>query len=358
MKRKDKKAKLISRLSTSLQRFYPELADHFLCPTCLKTVAVSEVDQISEAHIVPRSAGGRLSTLICTPCNSTFGHSQDKWLGEFVRLAHARESVLQTRHQKGHFLIGGQRVGGRFKASPEDGFEFFIDARHTSPAALAEVQCQAAKNSIKEITIPLPILENRQLVDFGLITSAYLLWFRELGYSWALQRHLDPIRELILNPRTAAVPRNYGVVLKKRVFDSPWIGVGVVGEELCLLTGLANRLVFFPPADRHDLYVRLPTDFTGMVLSRYQVLRFYDHHQFGGPLGVIYHDRTIVCPDVVLTRAAESRFWAFPTDGSEPRMLYPITKEEFDLQQGLPDAAILKVKPGLKLPPSEIGRHG
>jgi hypothetical protein len=89
-----------------------------------------------------------------------------------------------------------------------------IHTDRTSPAALSEVQCRAANNAIGEISIPMPILENRHLIDVGLITAAYLLWFRELGYSWALQRHLDPIREIILNPRTGTVPRN------TRVFEA------------------------------------------------------------------------------------------------------------------------------------------
>jgi hypothetical protein len=357
MKKKQKKSQILGRISASLRSFYSEFGNHFLCPTCLRTLPLEEARHVSEAHIVPRAGGGGLVTYICVRCNSTFGHSQDKWFGEFVRLAHSRSSVLETRHQKGYFSIGGQRVNGTFEVTREGGLEFLIYTDCTPPNAMEEVLRRAATGALDSVTIPLPILENRKLIEFGLVTAAYLLWFRELGYSsWALQRHLDPIRELILHPANAELPKSIGVVCKDRVFESPWIGVGTVAGELCLLTGLANRIVFFPPADCHDLYSRLPSDFSGISLERYQVLRFYDHHKFGGPLGVLYGDRAIVAPDVMLKGSAESRFWFIPPDGGKPRMLYPISKDEFDRKQGLPNVWNIKTKQRLLVPPSETGR--
>jgi hypothetical protein len=265
MKKKQKKTILLGRLSQSLQRFYPERANQFLCPTCLRSIPISDRHRISDAHIVPRAAGGRLTTLACTSCNSTFGHIQDKWLGEFLRLTASKGSLLHTRHQKGHFSIGDQKVGGKFEVTPEGGLKFFIYTNRTNPAALQEVQRQAAAGTLSEVTIPLPLLENKELINFGAITSAYLLWFRELGYSWALQRHLDIIRDLILHPTTTTLPNC--IVVSSKAFEQPWIGVGRIRDELCLLTGLANRIILFPPADRHDLYSRLPNDFSGLTLS-------------------------------------------------------------------------------------------
>lgn len=354
MKKKEKKTALLARLASSLKLFYPEYSDQFLCPTCLRPYPIRDRHQIAEAHIVPQSAGGKIATLACATCNNTFGHLQDKWLGEFIRLTVAKESFFHTRHQKGHFNIGGQRVGGRFQVAADGGLEFLIFTDRTSPKALAEVQRLAAAGQLSEVTLPLPLLENRRLMSYGFLTSAYLLWFRELGYSFALQEHLGVVREAILNPETAALPNC--MVTASQVFPEPWIGVGTVAGELCLITGLANRLVFLPPADRPDLYSRLPTDFSDVVMSDYQVLRFYTQHQFGGPLGVIYHNRIIVSPDILLKGATPPQFWLFPPDGGSPKMLYPVSEEEFRRQEMQPNTVKLKLRERIVIPITETGR--
>ncbi|MHB1290665.1 MAG: HNH endonuclease [Sulfuricella sp.] len=320
-------------------------------------IPISDHHRISDAHIVPRAAGGSMATLACTSCNSTFGHTQDKWLGEYLRLKNSKSSILHTRHQKGHFCVGGQKVGGTFGVTPEGGLDFFININRTNPSALQEVERQAAAGILSEVTIAFPLLENKELIKFGAITSAYLLWFRELGYSWALQRHLDIIRDLILHPMTATLPNSI-VVSTKKAFEHPWIGVGRIRGELCLLTGLGDHIILFPTADRHDLYSRLPTDVSGSTMDQYQVLGFYSHHQFDAPLGVMYHDRVIICPDILLTGAVEPRFLLFPPDGSPPRMVFPISEEEAEQLKARPDTVRIKSRERLILPDSETGRSG
>lgn len=78
-----RKNEVAAKLACSLTEFYPECADQFLCPTCLRFVPLNRPEDISEAHIVPRAAGGRVATVLCRKCNSTFGTRQDKWMAEY-----------------------------------------------------------------------------------------------------------------------------------------------------------------------------------------------------------------------------------------------------------------------------------
>jgi hypothetical protein len=238
-------------------------------------------------------------------------------------MAQGRKTLLHTK-QKGHFSISGTRVGGEFRIRPDGGIDFLVDVGRTSPAALEHVQRQAATGEIT-VTIPVPLMENRELIDFGLLTSAYLLWFKELGYSFALQAHLDQVREWILNPSGSTLPKSVGVVSSTKFFDWPWIGIGQVADEICLMAGIADRILFLPPVDRPDLYGHLPKDFTGIALAdgAYRVVWFYQHHQFDGPLAVAYHDRMVVFPDVLYARPKECRVLLFPPGVPEPQLLYP-----------------------------------
>jgi hypothetical protein len=67
--------------------FFPSTKNHFMCPTCLDKIPLTQKDLISEAHIIPESAGGKPETFLCRKkCNSFFGTNQDKWFGEIIRL--------------------------------------------------------------------------------------------------------------------------------------------------------------------------------------------------------------------------------------------------------------------------------
>ena len=113
------KRTILPRLTRSAEHHVPGLANQFVCPTCLKRIPLSRPSEVSVAHIVPRAASGGQVTLLCRSCNSAFGARQDKWLGEYLRIARMpKPGLLQTRHQKGHFVIGGVRVSGTYRVAP------------------------------------------------------------------------------------------------------------------------------------------------------------------------------------------------------------------------------------------------
>src|SRR6476661_3527886 len=133
-----RKSLVLGRLAQHLRSFYPELSDHFICPTCLAKIPLSKASQVSEAHIVPQAAGGKLRTYLCRDCNSTFGAKQDKWFGEYAHLSREKRDLLETRIKASHFDIDGVRYGGTFIADRTSGLEFYIDLTRTAPEALRE----------------------------------------------------------------------------------------------------------------------------------------------------------------------------------------------------------------------------
>jgi hypothetical protein len=84
--KKKLKTKLLKRYADNLKCFYPDLNDYFICPTCFSKIPIKETGSISEAHIIPKAAGGSFKTFLCCKCNSLFGSHQDKWFGEFIKI--------------------------------------------------------------------------------------------------------------------------------------------------------------------------------------------------------------------------------------------------------------------------------
>jgi hypothetical protein len=349
--KKDKKSVILERMVENLRAFYPELDQHFMCPTCLAVFPVSERSRISEAHIVPRAAGGSLKTYICTACNSKFGAHQDRWLGEYLQLrrqfrASSKATILDSPSKPGYFAIDGTRVQGTFRTEDDGSLGFYIYHDKTAPEALRRVLSSPPKS----LTIPVPLLGKQDLVNVGFLTAAYLLWFKELGYSWVLQAHLDQVRQQIQSPSDRILEGKFWVVCPGEFFEHPWVGVTSIRDELVLIAALAERVVLLPPADRKNVYSILDEQFEGLT-AQYHRLRFSDGHHFGTPVGVIYRDRLLISPDVFLKEAGKGTYILYPPgDEARPRLLFAITKDQYESQRTLPNNQLIEIKGQIVIP--------
>jgi len=292
-----------------------------MCPTCLTRIDITEGQRFTHAHVLPRAAGGGLATVLCKPCNDRFGRDQDKWLGEYVRVVQGKRTVYDA--QPGYFEINGVRVAGDYQFTADRGLALrvFVWNGKASPETLKALD-DLPKKSSHTLTLTLPLFENDHLVSVGCLTAAYLLWFRELGYSWALQEHLEPVRQQICRPSEHVISRQV-TARSKQVFQRPWIGFGRLAGELVLLAGLADRLVFLPPVGRGNFYAALPSDYKGASLDQTRVLRFGGRHGFDYPVAIAFEDRMIVAPDVVLNGAAQddARLIVLPPGGGQPQII-------------------------------------
>jgi hypothetical protein len=352
LKRKDR---WIAAAARSVQYFYPELADTFICPTCLEHIPVSQKNRISEAHILPRAAGGRVTTLLCRRCNNTFGKDQDVWLGEYLRLING--GPLNLNQQTGHFDVAEQRVNGRYEVAADGTINFSVRVDKNAPHVLSAFKAKTAKSLRDEgelsLTVSFPLECNMDQALYGFLTAAYLLWFRALGYSWAFQKHLDTAREQIRNPHQRIL-RRFSAECDDPPWTAPWIGTAELSGELALVAGLADRLVFFPLADRRTLYDLIPLPFKGR-LSNVTVLDFGPPNNFHGPAAVLVGDRMVISPDVIL-RGTHAPVLYFPTDGMPPSVMYPISDSDIEQEAEGRTVRTIKVTPSVEVPDSETGR--
>ena len=65
--------------------------DKILCPLCLREFAERDIEEnLTEEHVVPSSAGGKITTLTCRICNSESGSEIDSHFARVFRMEAAR----------------------------------------------------------------------------------------------------------------------------------------------------------------------------------------------------------------------------------------------------------------------------
>ena len=218
------KDELLKRLARGVNSFFPELTNHFICPTCLERIELPSDGKITVAHIIPQAAHGRLKTFLCKSCNSAFGSRQDKWFGETVRLKRSGQ-LLSTKFQDKHYEIDGVRVNGSWKQTETGGFEFFIYKNLNPPEVVRALGDKFRRQPHRiGLKFGLPVMANQELADVGFLTAAYLMWFAVAGYSWAFQRHLDLVRQQIRNATDRILPNRGVAYASSNITDVPRIG--------------------------------------------------------------------------------------------------------------------------------------
>ncbi len=322
---------VLTTLARSLEQFFPGLTDHFMCPTCLRRIPLCNRDEISEAHIIPRAAGGRAKTYLCTRCNSQFGAQQDKWFGEFVRLAsEPKPWVLSTAIKDGYFFIDGQRVNGHWGMDGDRHLVFYSDDRRNSPKVnrFLDERFAGPPSRIK-LTVSLPILSNDNLIKVGFLMCGYLMWFATFGYSWVLQKHLDIVRRQILQPSVDLIGTNY-IATHDMNTAKPWIAFLPLSTGPVNAFGLLKNIVIFPPRHRPHLYATLGTFSETTETSKIRCLKTIRKPLYGPPTIVLQDEHLMIAPDLVGNICTPPLALKFCDDADQPKVLRPVSREEWD----------------------------
>jgi len=334
---KSAKNRIANMLSKNLRMFFPNLRAHFMCPTCLAKFPVGDKNRISEAHIIPKAAGGKLKTLLCTKCNNRFGSNQDKWFGELIKIAKApHSSVLSTSIKDGHFMIAGHRVNGHWSVDKKNNFTFCYDVKRNSPHINKLVQrlLESSPASL-ELRIPLPILREQDQVRVGFLTAGYLMFFATFGYSWVLQDHLDPIRHQIRNPEKEVIPTKYFASVNVAL-EEPCIGFMRISQYQVPTFCFLRSFVLYPTIHYPRLYSELADLTQNVDSSDICVVRFRDKPRYDKRLVVLMEDQAVIAPANLKENEEPPDVVQFSCGSSSARSFRPVGEEEFKRLQKNP----------------------
>ena len=318
---------VVERISQNGAKFDSANAGVLICPTCLRRIPIASAAEISHAHILPRSAGGKLTTYVCRACNSFFGKNQDHWFGEYLYLADGPKGLLATRKQRPTFTVNGVRVTGEVK---DDGqaLDFLIYKNLMSPKALEALRAAETPGKV-EINVEIPILQETQLVKVGFLTAGYLLWFKELGYSWVLQGNMQSVRSQILNPNSQIIS-DFVFDAGAKYFEKPWVGFFELGHDYLPCAGIADRLVLFPSFSAPGIYEKVSKLRINQVTTFLERIRISDQHRLPDPVGIFYKDQALVFPDLFWTKPEIARVLRYAGDGGPPEVLVGMKKSSAD----------------------------
>ena len=184
--------------------------NYYCCPICRNLFTIYDIynKNLTLEHIPPKHLGGRGIALTCASCNNTSGHTVDSEIAK-------REDVLKLTAlftQKGKYA-GDIKLDFRDPTTKPPNFHltvdnekvrFYFKPKHNPPGSLDTAIHYFSKHKRKtKNSSPLSFSTiqkyNQRLADVGYLKSAYLICFAAYGYKYALDKHLDKVREQIIN---------------------------------------------------------------------------------------------------------------------------------------------------------------
>jgi hypothetical protein len=343
----DTKRRLLDSLAGSLSQFFPEVHRMFRCPVCLKDTPVDRLQKITVAHLIPKAAGGKTFSWLCHACNSKFGHGQDKWFGEHANLRMMPSpSPFKVSHPARSFMIGGVKVNGSIEEGEDGSINVYIYSNLNSPETLARLEGHTLdfkKAGESTLTFEVPIWKHRDAIRVGYLTCAYLLWFKTLGYSFALQSHLQPVRDQILKHDATVLPVTFqGIV--DNPFPEPWVSFGYLHDRPVLAAGIVDRVILLPAYNRPNLLDGLDPNFKTHHLQKLVAVPLYVDTKRVGPFGVLLDEEIFVLPDVMRDNPTVGACFRVRRDGQKPDLLRSITPALAELIKSRPHE-LIKVSP-------------
>jgi len=155
-----------------------------------------DLKNISLAHIIPKSMGGRLMTLACSKCDNRIGHDYDRHLSQ-------EKEVLRQIKKKGLYCklnYGSEKYGIIFEGhlSNNGHLDIHIKPPDNVPSNIWTTRMDGlcdAKNGHFQINIDLFNPERRNL---SYIYSSFLFMFSKLGYEYIFSPNVDSIRQVLM----------------------------------------------------------------------------------------------------------------------------------------------------------------
>ena len=325
MKRQEK-IRYLKLLSENLSNIDKRRKNVFLCPTCLEEIDINDLENISEAHIIPKAAKGNEKTFLCKKCNSIFGSKQDKWFGEMIKMHKNKKSFGEIELEGRHFILGDKKIYGKWLTKKDGTFTFLFYKDRNSPSDLEYFNEYCENNKIT-FSLEYPIMKEENLIKKGYLTAAYLYYFRIFGYSWVIQSHLNPIREHILNYDSDII-QSYHFMQFNKVDWETWIGLLYFDSIPLLVMGMNDLLTILPTytnKNLDELFEKI--DFANSK-RKFQVFNYETHNNQIPTQILTYFNKPLILSDAIQGGLSRNVMVQLVTD-DEIKNLNPISAETY-----------------------------
>ena len=194
----------------------PAPGQFYACPICLTTYNRDALDgpgpSLTDEHVPPRAAGGRVLVLTCATCNHTAGTALD---------AHA------SRREEIHDLLAGRDPGRDLRAEfavdgitmrvkldgADDALRLTVVDKANNPKDVAaatnslDAWAASAEQPGGRVTLRLTDRTSLTRAQLSYLRAAYLVAFAALGWRYVLGLpHLNLLRAQLADPDAALLP--------------------------------------------------------------------------------------------------------------------------------------------------------
>jgi len=348
-RRSEQKLEVAKRMIASLRSMVPSHPTEFICPICERAYSLSNPSKITYGHIVPKAAGRDETVLICEPCNSSSGHSIDKWFGELVRVSEDGKSIFNARHRDNRIKINGVSVGGRMERREDGSFEVLVFKNRSNPRALEELH-KNVQSGLKTIEIAFPLLRNRALANMGALQAGYLALIKAFGYVPMLQRSLDIVRTQLRDTSRNLLGKQFIAIPSADIGFST--GIAQLPGGHCLYSAFRRVIVFYPTCNAgDDFYSSLPNDYkvAGVQLHPFRSRSLPPPE---AAMGLLLGSEILVWPDKAETLPPDFLVAYLERPGDFVQFLRGMSAEEANQLQSRTDVEIIRKH----VPAPPIGR--
>lgn len=200
----DEAERLFGILAHDFALFDPAQRGLIQCPLCLVEMnrddlkVSGETRVITVEHIVPRSLGGKITTLTCKKCNNGLGSSLDAHLERMVRNS---EALAGTGVQlKGSVSAVGMsfpmKIAWSLNSDQKPGATIRIPGGR--PADIQALAKAIRDGQLSKVDLSMTLQYSEDKYRLSLLKCAYLSLFRQFGYRYALSSAGQFARDIIL----------------------------------------------------------------------------------------------------------------------------------------------------------------
>jgi hypothetical protein len=271
---------LIERIAANWQRLRPKLQglpmildqdNIFICPLCYQVFPREQWSGLTLEHVPPKAVGGKGITITCKPCNNNMGANIDSHLAREQNFMDFLEGVPGASWD-GTYSVNDlpHRLWASFARGNKGEWIILGNPKYTDPAQLQDAMNAFENVQWQDFRWHLQMKgPNPRRAQIALLRAAYLWGFACLGYPFLFNRHIELVRQQIVNPSQELLPN---LPVLKGEFTEDQIGVSLIREPL----EMRSYLIVVPLRSKSNVIRR-----KGVILPApiQDGLRIYEHSE-------------------------------------------------------------------------------
>ena len=196
--------------------------DRYICPLCMKSFSLDEVQLLTEEDVPQASLGGKRIALTCRTCNSTCGHTIDVNLLNAI-ISNEHRKFLPSTNRKVSVLDENQRLNAQLRIDANRNMFLEIDTNRNNPKVWEDYKENVLKENALVDLQDVQLKRDERFISAALLKNAYLLLFAKTGYTFLSDSYYDDLRKQISNPKPYILPERLWTMQNVNVDDGIYL---------------------------------------------------------------------------------------------------------------------------------------